>query len=178
MTKRCPACRQAREAKGFVAGLCPACFGGGAPIPLGHTEPLTTKALVRLSGGRHGKRIDSLETTTRQEETTMTAGSMTKRPCPKCGREFLPAGYGRHVPNCTGSRSEAEARQPPSKPAPPRPPIDAGRRASPDGACAQCLFRGLEQHIAQDLFAKAIRGGMAVDAAGEFVRSAQAAFSR
>lgn len=107
-------------------------------------------------------------------ERPVSVSKATKRPCPKCGREFLPAGYGRHVPLCAGSRSATGARPP----APSGPAVDAARPASTDGACAQCLFRGLERHLDQDLVRRAVVGGMTLDAACALVRDIKAAMGR
>ena len=173
MTRRCPACRQPREATDFVAGLCPTCFGAGTPIPLGHTEPLTTKALVRVSGCRRGTRVDPPEAPAREGDRTMETTRATKRPCPKCGREFRPAGYGRHVPGCAGRRSADQPPRPDRRRAPPDQAKE--RRTPPNGSCETCLFRGLERHIDQELVRRAVLGGMALDAACAFVRDAKAA---
>lgn len=171
--KRCPACQTDTPAADFLAGLCPTCFAAGTPIPLGHTEPLTTKALVRVSGGRRGTRAIPPEAPAREGDRTMETTRATKRPCPKCGREFLPAGYGRHVPGCAGYGSADQTRRPDPRRAPQERAKE--RRTPSKGSCESCLFRGLERHVDQELVRRAVLGGMALDAACAFVRDAKAA---
>lgn len=196
--RRCPACRQSREAKDFLAGLCPACFAAGRPIPLGPLETAADESRrLRNVRKRRGTwtEAEAVPQSDTQQHGAPQEDAMTdkgeRHECPWCHQpkanlyEHKKFCKRRPAPGTTAAttvHADPAFRKAATKPI--RTPkqilkaldqatIAHNRDQATDGNghdCAVCPLAG--NHAEQDLFTQLVRGGLSL--ADAVARMAQA----
>ncbi len=147
----CPGCRQERHVSAILDGLCSVC---------------------RLVGARYVVKHDAPSSNTMHQEATMKSQIAGEpRPCPKCGKQLKPNGYGPHVARCKAAGNVSESVDPIKRSIKPFPPKLQPSAAKSNGHdCAVCPLAG--NHAEQDLFTQLVRGGLSL--ADAVARMAQA----